>query len=259
MKAIALLSIVAAPFVVGCSFSSSPDNSDSQSLHSASIETNQMLASFSVQAGDTNVSVFAAVFQSDSGGVSKGGGIVLDEGDYFTATVAGSAPIRLTEESGDATEYTATLPLATAAEDVTIAFVRGNGHVSAPDSVVHLPAPFTITTAAPASLKLGGTVALHVEPPPADGTDADFDVTGDCVVDGSTNTYDLTFDALGNAVLSTAKMAITDGSNGCGASFFVNVHGDGGSVDSAFASSLLSADGPSDGEQRRAFTTNFTR
>ena len=39
---------------------------------------------------------------------------------------------------------------------------------------------------------------------------------------------------------------------------FVNVHGAGVSVDSAFASSLLSADGPSDGEQRRAFTTSFT-
>ena len=57
----------------------------------------------------------------------------LDRGDYFTATVAGSAPVTLSAESGDATEYTAELPLATAAEDITIAFVRGSGHVSAPD------------------------------------------------------------------------------------------------------------------------------
>jgi hypothetical protein len=39
----------------------------------------------------------------------------------------------------------------------------------------------------------------------------------------------------------------------------VNVHGAAGSVDSAYASALLTADAPADGEQRRAFTTSFTR
>jgi hypothetical protein len=259
MKSIALLALIAAPFVAGCLINTSSNNSsDAQSLHSANIETNQMLASFSVQAGETNVSVYAAVFQSDSNGISTGGGIVLDPGDYFTATVAGSTPIILGSEAGVPAEYTATLPLATAAEDVTIAFVRGSGHVSAPDSVIHVPAPFTITTPAPASLRIGGTFAVHVDPPPADSTSADFDVTGDCIVDSKTNTYDLTFDAQGNAVLNATSLSISDGSSGCSASFFINVHGTGGSVDSAFATSLLSADGPSDGEQRRAFTTNVT-
>jgi hypothetical protein len=258
LKMVALLSLVASPFVIGCSINTETAPPDPP-LHSASIATSQMRASFSAQAGDQNVKVYASVFGTDANGNTTKG-IELDEGDYFTASVAGSAPITLTEgaqeSSLSAIPYSATLPLATAAEDITIALVRGHGEVSAPKSTVHVPAPFTLTTTAPASVKARSSIPVHLDPAP----DAilTLEATGSCIADDNNNDNLTapTLDAEGNGIINTEQIALT-GSGACDAILFLSYDDVTGSIDSAYRGSL-DPFGSSDGSQKRAITVTFT-
>jgi hypothetical protein len=258
LKMVALLSLVTSPFVIGCSINTDASPPDPP-LHSASISTSQMRASFSAQAGDQNVKVYASVFGTDANGNTTKG-IELDEGDYFTASIAGSAPTTLTEgaqeDSLSAIPYSATLPLATAAEDITIALVRGHGQVSAPKSTVHLPAPFTLTTTAPASIKARSSIPVHLTPAP----DAilTLEATGSCIADDNNNDNLTapTIDEEGNGIIDTNQIALT-GSGTCEASLFLSYSDSSGSVDSAFKGAL-DLFGDADGLQKRAITVTFT-
>jgi hypothetical protein len=254
MKSIALLSLVVAPFVVACSISSSNSDPPPGSLHSANVATNQMRASFSAQSGDSNVKVYASVFAKNANGDSVG--VALDQGDYFTASVAGSAPITLTVEPAENTTipYTATLPLATAAEDITIALVRGNGQVSAPRSVIHLPAPFTIVANVPPTVKIGTNIPFRIDPATFDSLE--MEVVGDCIADNSDGYDAPTLDDTGSGVMNTAQIKLKNGS-GCSTDLYLDIYGSDGSVDSAFAGGLTGL-GDVLGEQRRAVTTSLT-
>lgn len=255
MKTIALLALVASPFVVGCSFSSSNDSSSlPPTLHSANLETNQMRASFSAQSGDSNVKVYASVFNVDSSNNLVG--ITLDAGDYFTASVEGSAPITLTAEpqdpSGSTISYTGTLPLATSAEDITVALVRSGNHVSAPKTTIELPTPFAITSSVPATLKAGKSFPVTLSPAPVGGID--MDVTGSCVASTFDGYTAPSLDAYGSGIVDTSQISING--SGCSVDLFFDTLG-GGTLDSAYAGGLVGF-GDVQSEQRRAITLNMT-
>lgn len=264
MKTTALLGLACVSLVAtGCSVStSSPPN---PSLHSASIETNQMVASFSAQSGDSNVKVYASLFAKNDKGNNTG--VTLDQGDSLVVTVAGSAPITMTagdqEPSSSAIPYSATLPYATDAEDITVALVRSGSHVGAPRTVIHLPAPFTLTTSVPkgARIKLGATIAVKVAPPPTGGLA--FEVAGPCVSSsGNDGLTPPAFDVQGNGDIATSQVHL-DGTSACDVAFYIDELGQNGTLDPAYKGGLSGVDqafpGTSESsdvvsEQRRAVT-----
>lgn len=254
MKSIAAISLIAS-LAAGCAVQSttSPD----PTLHSASIETNQMKASFSAQSGDSNVKVFGTLFAKNAKGAETG--ITLDEGDSLTATTPGASPVALTAEPVEANSstvtYTATLPLATAAEDITIALVREGTHVSAPSTVIHLTAPFTMTSpATTGSVKFGAAVDVKVTPPPA--TPLDLEAVGSCV--SSTGNDSLTapaFDDNGNGIIDTSQIKL-DESSTCVVDLYLDELGDG-VLDPAYAGGLVGI-GDVRSEQRRDIKVTMT-
>ncbi len=254
MKSVAFLSLLVAPFVAACTISSTSTNPPPGSLHSANVATNQMRASFSAQSGDSNVKVYASVFAKNANGDTVG--VALDQGDTFTASIAGSAPITLTVESAENTTipYTATLPLATAAEDITIALVRGNGQVSAPRSVIHLPAPFTIVANVPPTVKIGTNIPFRIDPAPF--ASLEMEVVGDCIASHAGGYEAPSLDDTGSGFMNTAQIELNNGS-GCPTDLYLDIYGSDGSVDSAFAGGLTGL-GDVLGEQRRAVTTTLT-
>ncbi|MEO8801180.1 MAG: hypothetical protein ABI551_25030 [Polyangiaceae bacterium] len=254
MKTLALLSLLVAPFVVGCSGSSS--SSDSSSLHSANVPTNQMKASFSVQSGDSTVKVFAAVFSKDAKGATRV--ITLDQGDSFVVTVAGSAPVTLTmAPSDDDGHYSTTLPLATTAEDLTIALLRGSGQVSAPNSFVHLAAPFTMTSSSSDTVKKGSSIPFNLDPVPASQASLKFEVFGPCLADtGNDNLATPAIDGEGNGAVDTSKFNLKDFSS-CELQLYIDALSVG-TLDSAFAGGLTGLDQDLESEQRRAIVRTLT-
>lgn len=255
MKTLALLSLLVAPFAVGCSIDSS-SSSGSDSLHSANVPTNQMKASFSVQSGDSNVKVFAAVFAKDAKGSTKG--ITLDEGDSFVVTVTGSAPVTLTPASDDDdVHYSTTLPLATTAEDLTIALLRGNGQVSAPNSFVHLAAPFTMTSSSPDTVKKGSSIPFNLAPVPASQPSLKLEIFGPCLADtGNDSLATPTIDGDGNGAIDTSKFNLKDFSS-CELQLYIDALSVG-TLDSAFAGGLTGLDQDLESEQRRAIIRTLT-
>ncbi len=253
MKTLALISLLVAPFVVGCSGSSS--SSDSNSLHSANVPTNQMKASFSVQSGDSNVKVFAAVFSKDAKGATRG--ITLDQGDSFVVTVAGSAPVTLTAGTDDDVHYSTTLPLATTAQDLTIALLRGSGQVSAPNSFVHLAAPFTMTSPTANTVKRGSSIPFNLEPVPASQASLKLEVFGPCLADtGNANLATPVIDGDGNGAIDTSKFNLKDFSS-CALELYIDALSVG-TLDSAFAGGLTGLDEDLESEQRRAIIRTLT-
>lgn len=249
MKKIGILSLLVS-LAAGCSVHSS--NSDAP-LHSSDLSTNLLNASFSAQSGDSNVKVFASLFAKDAKGDQKG--VELDPNDTFTATVAGGAPVTLTAEAPDGSNvtYTATLPLATDAEDITIALVRGNGQVSAPSSVIHLPAAFTMTSpATTGTLKFGAPVDVKVTPAPT--TPLRFEAFGDCVSkDGNDSLTAPTFDADGNGTFDTNQIKL-DRASTCQLDLYLDELGDG-TLDPAYGGAFGAG---VESEQRRDIRVTMT-
>ena len=254
MKKIAALSLLVL-LAAGCSAqSSSPD----PSLHSSSLATNMLKASFSAQSGDSNVKVFASLFAKDAQGHQKG--VVLDPGDSFTAGVAGGSSVTLSQQASDGASvtYTATLPLASDAEDIVVALVRGSGQVSAPSSVIHLPAPFTMTSSATAgSIKFGDPVNVTVTPPPPASTPLLFEAFGSCVASsGNGNLTAPTFDANGNGTFDTNQIKM-DRSSTCELDLYLDELGPPGSLDPAYGGGLTGFN-DAQSEQRRDIRVTAT-
>ncbi|MEO8876067.1 MAG: hypothetical protein ABI461_10805 [Polyangiaceae bacterium] len=249
MKTIALLSLFAVSLVTGCSINSSSNSAPADdSLHSAGIATNQIKVALSAQSGDQNVKVYASLHAYAANGDSKH--VTLDQGDVLTASVAGLDAFVLTlqpDNGGDVT-YTATLPVAMAAEDVTIAFVRGAGKTSAPNSIVHVPLPFTMTTDT-TSLKYGSPVSVKVTPAPTTATT--FEVSGPCLAsDGNDSLTAPTLDANGVGTINTQQIKLSSTSSSCSVGLFLSTYDDDGKIDSAFAGGFIGL-GDTEGQQKR--------
>ena len=245
----AALPLLALGFATGCSAQSS---SPEPPLHSSDFATSQFKASFSAQSGDSNVKVYASLFAKNAQNVQKG--VELDDGDTLTATVAGGAPITLEEVSGDGSAsitYVATLPFATDAEDIFVALVRGGGKVSAPNTVIHLPAPFTMTSSATTgSIKFGDPVDVKVTPPPPPTTPLRLEAVGSCVASsGNESLAAPKFDANGNGTIDTNQIKM-DRSSTCDLDLYLDEIGDPGVLDPAYAGGLIGF-GDVQSEQRR--------
>ncbi|HEX7667880.1 MAG TPA: hypothetical protein VF407_25310 [Polyangiaceae bacterium] len=250
MKTIALASLFLAPFVFGCSSSSSNDSS----FHSSNIATSEMVPSFSVQSGDSNVKVFAALFKKNDDN-DNSSLVTLDDGDSFVATPDGGTPVTLTHgPNDDDAHYSATLPLATAAENITIAFVRGNGQVSAPNTVVPLAAPFAMTSTSPDTVKKGDMIPFTLAPVPSlKSSDIQFEIFGPCVDDSDTTLPTPVVDVDGNGSFDTNKLPLK-GSTTCQVQLYVDALTTG-TTDAAFKGGSANA---VPCEQRRAITRTIT-
>ncbi len=253
MKTLMILSLALAPLAMGCAIQSSSSsatlsssggsngsapNAQPYAEHSTSLETYQMAASMSAQSDGTTIKIYASLFDS-----STSEGVLLDQGDFFTATSGSGDPLVLVlEPSTDPTvvHYSASLPATTDAPDITIAFVRQSGRTGAPQSIVHVPAPFTLVSSGSLSVRFGDPIAIQATPVPTDNIV--LEATGDCLqtpLDGddpNTFTNAITFDANGNAVIDTGLLDLAYASSGdaCNISFYVSaVHE--GTLDPAFA------------------------
>lgn len=249
-KNLGLLGLLIAPLLGGCWVSESDDSSSSPSNssngtnatygqeQSLSVQTSDMEASMSAQSDGTTVKVYAAVFDR-----TTANSIMLSQGDFFTVDTGSGDPLVLVLEPStgeDPTEhYTASFPASTSAQDVTIGLVRQNFGSSAPNSILHIPAPFTVTFTGSEPVPLGNAINLQVAPVLTG--DVEVEATGSCLdpAEGSydPNTFDdaLVFDSNGNGQFSSALLAVDDAStNDCNVAFYVSAISDG-SLDPNFA------------------------
>jgi hypothetical protein len=276
MKKLMILSLALAPLATGCAIQSSSSsatvsssggsngstsNGQVSAEHSSNIETYQMAASMSAQSDGTTTKVYAEVIDA-----ATPAEVVLDEGDFFTATNGSGDPVVLVLEPSTTDSkivYAASLPASTNAQDITIAFVRRNGQTSAPQSIVHVPAPFTLSASGPSSVQQGDAISIRATPAPTG--DNVLEATGDCLATvaygDDPNTFDdaLTFDADGNATIDTSLLYF-DGSESTGAtcniSFYVSAVQQG-TLDPAFAGGIA-ADWNVEGLQKRGFQATVT-
>lgn len=275
MKRIALLSLtlLAASFAMGCTIRSSSYSSDSSTSgpssstqniteHSSSLETYELSASMSAQSDGTTLKIYAAVFDA-----STSQGVTLDQGDFFTASTGAGDPLVLVlEASSDPSvvHYSASLPASTSAQDVTIAFVRQNGQTSAPQTLIHVPAPFNLTTTGSTSVNFGDPLSIQATPAPTG--DTLLEATGSCLYssdyDENPNTFwdELSFDGNGNAQIPTGVLILANegtSSEACSISFFVSAVNEG-SLDPAFAGGATGGQQDIEGSQKRGVVASVT-
>ena len=189
----------------------------------------------------------------------------LDEGDYFTASVAGSAPITLTGRRAGGFVVGDSIFRDAASRDC-----RGRHHDrarsrprSSERAEVHrafAAAPFTLTTTAPTSWsKRAPYIPVHLTPAP----DASLSRSRRPAAASQTTTITTispppTIDEAGNGIINTEQIALT-GSGTCEASLsFLSYSDSSGSVDSAFKGIALDLFGDAEGLQKRAITVTFT-
>jgi len=217
---------------------------------SAPHQVQEMTASMSAQSDENGVRVYAALLLDTDF-------VVLDPGDYFTATIGGDTLVMTREASTDSTvHYVATFPPVADAVDVVIAFHRPEGRVGAPYSLVRVAAPFAITSAVPASVRRSSSLALTVSPPPQfdDAIYARF--YGACV--GTNGGYPLAFDAEGGATIPMSFVPITGGLAASGCSLRIELrHATVGQVDSAFKRQWDGTIGSIEGLQARSLAVKL--
>jgi hypothetical protein len=276
MKKLVLLSLLLAPLATACtvrsssstssgsgSASTTPAGSSTPGVHSSTLDTDQMSASMSAQSDGTTLEIYAAVFD-----VSTSEGVVLDQGDFFTATTGSGDPLVLVREASTnptAFDYSASLPASSSAQDVTIAFVRQGGQTGAPRSIIHVPAPFSIVAAAPQSITMARPFSIQVSPVPSDTIV--LQATGSCLQAASGGVYDpntfndgIAFDSNGNASIDPNMLVFWDNdpsyAPGCDLSFFVSDVIEG-SLDPEFAGGV-SGSFDVEGLQKRGFQTTVS-
>jgi hypothetical protein len=90
--------------------------------------------------------------------------LYVGDGDALTASL-GATPFPLTEhrESSHWVWYTAELPALADAGDVHVSFLRSDSKVSAPATLIHVPAPFDFTMPVPATINAHQGFDLTVE------------------------------------------------------------------------------------------------
>jgi hypothetical protein len=243
--------------IAGCS-SSDAKKSVEPPASSSTATTKDLRLSFSAQCDGQSVHVYAAAFVAKpNGGGNKSA--VLDGGDALTAKMGSAGEeVVLTREAFDqeVIHYAAVFPAPADAIDVTVSLVRPAGKVSAPGSIVHLPAPFQIVSTPPVSVKIATPLPVSVTPPPKQRFDVDIE--GPCLK-GAKNSFvqALAFDAAGNASFDT-KLIVTDpvGSPGCDVTFYVRAL-EYGTVAPELGGGIGILEG--EGLQQRSFRTSIIR
>ena len=263
MRNLALLSLAGLAVLSGCTVRSTSSGSGGYSssaspppttLHSASYDVSQLRASMSAQAGDSTVKVYAALFADDAS--ANNVAVVLDSGDFFTVQSAGSgdAVVLVREPAEDPTDvhYTATLPAPADAQDLVIAFHRPAGFQDAPNTLVHLPAPFTIESTPPVSVKKGNSLDVAVSRDL--GSLAELEVSGTCLDPDKNPASWIVLDYNDSITIDTSGLVYAQGqTSGCDVSFYLSEVTDG-SLDPNFlggVSGWLDVEGI----QKRGFDT----
>ncbi|MGH7282515.1 MAG: hypothetical protein ACRELY_13395 [Polyangiaceae bacterium] len=261
MKNLALLSLAAAALLSGCtvratssgSGSSGPMSTAPTTLHSSSYDVSQLRASMSAQAGDSTVKVYAALFADDAN--ANNVAVVLDSGDFFTVQAGtGDAVVLVHEPAEDPTDvhYTATLPEASSAQDLVIAFHRAAGRRDAPSTLIHLPDPFQIESTPPVSVKKG--TSLDVQVSRDLGSMAELEVSGKCLDPDQNPASWIVLDYNDSITIDTSGLVYQQGeTTGCDVSFYLSEVTDG-SLDPNFlggVSGWLDVEGI----QKRGFDT----
>lgn len=246
--------------LAGCSFGFGDDHASSSPkppIASSTLATSDMWPSMSAQSDGSSLKVYAAVL--------KGGDFVkLDAGDFFSAKVDDQDVVMTIEPYTDGkVHYLATFPSPTTATDVVIALHRSAGRTEALQSKTTVPSAFEITSAPPASFRLGAPLTLSIAPPPAPPPAATPASTGDqmtvqffgtCLEDQPA--LPLTFDANGSATFDTNALHLKkDATAGCDVGVQVG-HETSGPSDAAFANAAMN---PVEGLQERGFTTALIR
>ena len=239
--------------LAGCSFGFGDDHASSSPkppLASSTLATSDMWPSMSAQSDGSSLKVYAAVL--------KGSDFVkLDAGDFFSARVGDQDVVMTIEPYTDGrVHYLATFPSPTSATDVVIALHRSAGRTEATQSKTSVASPFEITSAPPASFKLGAPLTLTIAPAPAStGDHMTVQLFGACLEDNQPS-FPLTFDANGSAVFDTSAVRLKKGATaGCDVGVQVR-HETRGPSDVAFANAAMN---PVEGLQERGFTTALVR
>jgi hypothetical protein len=249
--------VLAATCLTACSSSSSSTKQAEPPVGSSTATTKELRLSFSAQSDGQNVRVYASAFVNKDGKGNKPA--VLDTGDFFSAKMGDAGEdVVLTREAfdDDVVHYTAVFPSPATSTDVTLSLTRPAGKTSAPGSVVHLPAPFQITSVPPVSVKIGSPLPVSVTPAPK--AKFDVDVEGACIKDKKKSFFGaLSFDAEGTASFDT-KGIETDpsGSAGCDVTIYVRAL-QYGTVAPELAGGVGGLDG--EGLQQRSFRTSLIR
>jgi hypothetical protein len=206
----------------------------------------------------------------------RGGWVTLAGGDTISASNgAESIALALEPNEPDAIHYTSAFASVAGSTNVAIVLDRlggQTGHVRAGSSSTIVAAPFTITSAVPAQLKMGDAVTIEIDPSPApdvkgDGDSWQLSASGACIEDFLST--DIGFgtepamtsvgapDAQGHFIFKTTALTLiasTDGNQdtneGCELTIFVR-HVHYGRLDPALGPnvgdlSLLVADVPGD-------------
>ena len=144
-----------------------------QEVESTDVRTSGVYPDIDVRAegsGSTRVQVKLRV-----GGPVSNTFLELVGKDRLTATAGGVTK----ELDNNGLAYAATFP-GDAAGSIVVAFMRGDADVSAPNTTVNLPAPFTLTLGAQELSRAAGDLAFTWSP--ASGTgDVDVSADGRCV------------------------------------------------------------------------------
>jgi hypothetical protein len=252
-----LLAASAVASLAGCASSSTSKAQPEPPVNSSTATTKELRLSFSAQSDGQSVRVYASAFVAVPGKGNKPA--VLDSGDFFSAKMGDKGEdVVLTREAfdDDVVHYMAVFPSPAEPTDVTLSLTRPAGKISAPTSVVHLPAPFQITSTPPVAVKIGAPLPVSVTPAPKDKFDVD--VEGACIKDKKKSFFGvLSFDTEGSATFDT-KAIETDpsGSPGCDVTIYVRALKYG-----TVAPELAGGVGILDGEglQQRSFRTSLIR
>jgi hypothetical protein len=109
------------------------------------------------------------------GGPASNTFLELTGPDRLTATAGGTTKDM---DSSGSVSYAATFP-SDAAGPIVIAFLRGSADISAPNTTVNLPAPFTLTLGATEVSRATGSLPVTWTPPGS--ANLDTSLTGSCI------------------------------------------------------------------------------
>jgi hypothetical protein len=228
--------------------SGSGSSSTTNTVPSDTLATTDMQPSFSAQDyGDgSGVHVYAGWL------ASKGGWVALGGGDSVSATVAGQTTLLALEpDDPGKVHYTSTFSSGTGPVTVNIALARGGGQTAAPMSSTIVGAPFTITTAVPATITRTDKISIAIDPKPdpdkkGDGDSWQLTASGGCIDDflqSDVNTAlidtkgEFTFDASALTLKQPSSGQNQNTSAGCDLTIFVK-HVHYGKIDPAFSQAV---------------------
>jgi hypothetical protein len=217
---------------------------------STTLATNAMWPSMSAQSDGQTLKVYAALLKGSDF-------VLLDGGEYFTATVGAQSVIMSQEPYTDGKiHYLATFAAPAVAADVVIDFHRAGGRIEAGMSRTAVAPVFTISSAAPPSVARGAVLDIAIAPSPVTKGDPTDRMTlafsGTCVDNDSP--HQVTFDANGHTTFDTSLVPLVKNTHGCDLSVQVR-HETLGQSDPAFQNG---GQNNVEGLQARSFNTAIT-